>query len=85
MQLGVVQTVYANGASTSYLQDVLRCTVAIARTGVKHLHHEAAKFGIGIYFEANGHGTILFSGDLITLLSEVRYIPGPLRYPLLFS
>jgi phosphoacetylglucosamine mutase len=28
---------------------------------VKHLHHEAQKFDIGVYFEANGHGTILFS------------------------
>ena len=30
-------------------------------TGVKHLHHKALEFDIGIYFEANGHGTILFS------------------------
>jgi phosphoacetylglucosamine mutase len=28
---------------------------------VKHLHHAALKFDIGIYFEANGHGTVLFS------------------------
>jgi hypothetical protein len=27
-------------------------------TGVKHLHHEAQKFDIGVYFEANGHGTV---------------------------
>lgn len=30
-------------------------------TGVKHLHHKAVEFDIGIYFEANGHGTVLFS------------------------
>ena len=30
-------------------------------TGVKHLHHRAAMFDIGVYFEANGHGTVLFS------------------------
>lgn len=30
-------------------------------TGVKHLHHEAAHFDVGVYFEANGHGTVLFS------------------------
>jgi phosphoacetylglucosamine mutase len=30
-------------------------------TGVKHLHHAAEHFDIGVYFEANGHGTVLFS------------------------
>ena len=30
-------------------------------TGVKHLHHAARRFDIGVYFEANGHGTVLFS------------------------
>ena len=28
---------------------------------MKHLHHKAQGFDIGIYFEANGHGTVLFS------------------------
>ena len=32
-------------------------------TGVKHLHHAAAEFDIGIYFEANGHGTVLFNDE----------------------
>lgn len=35
--------------------------IACTLTGVKHLHHKAQDFDIGIYFEANGHGTILFS------------------------
>lgn len=30
-------------------------------TGVKHLHHAAESYDIGVYFEANGHGTVLFS------------------------
>ena len=30
-------------------------------TGVKHLHHAAEHHDIGVYFEANGHGTVLFS------------------------
>lgn len=30
-------------------------------TGVKHLHHKALEYDVGIYFEANGHGTIIFS------------------------
>ena len=35
--------------------------MACTSTGVKHLHHRAAQFDIGVYFEANGHGTVLFS------------------------
>jgi phosphoacetylglucosamine mutase len=37
--------------------------VVITKTGVKHLHHAAMQFDIGIYFEANGHGTVLFSNN----------------------
>eukprot|EP00884_Botryococcus_braunii_P003349 jgi/Botrbrau1/13014/Bobra.0389s0011.1 len=70
VHMGVVQTAYANGASTSYLQNVLGCTVVTACTGVKHLHHEAAKLAIGIYFEANGHGTVLFAPELLARLSK---------------
>lgn len=28
---------------------------------MKHLHHAAEHYNIGVYFEANGHGTVLFS------------------------
>ena len=38
-----------------------RVPVSCAKTGVKYLHHEAKSFDIGVYFEANGHGTVLFS------------------------
>lgn len=62
--LGVVQTAYANGASTNYLKQ-LGLEVNFTPTGVKYLHEKAAEFDIGIYFEANGHGTILFSESLI--------------------
>jgi phosphoacetylglucosamine mutase len=58
--LGVVQTAYANGASTAYLraQGVATC---LAKTGVKYVHAAAHdKFDVGVYFEANGHGTVLF-------------------------
>lgn len=34
--------------------------VVCTPTGVKHLHHAAKHFDIGVYFEANGHGTIIF-------------------------
>lgn len=35
--------------------------VSCVPTGVKYLHHEALHFDIGVYFEANGHGTVVFS------------------------
>lgn len=34
-------------------------------TGVKHLHHAAEHYDVGVYFEANGHGTVLFSPDTL--------------------
>eukprot|EP01134_Creolimax_fragrantissima_P005688 CFRG5688T1 len=61
--LGVVQTAYANGSSTAYLEDVMKVPVACTPTGVKHLHHAAKAFDIGVYFEANGHGTTIFSSN----------------------
>ncbi|KIW08481.1 hypothetical protein, variant 1 [Verruconis gallopava] len=61
LKVGVVQTAYANGSSTKYIKDHLKLQVECTNTGVKHLHHEAARMDIGVYFEANGHGTVLFS------------------------
>lgn len=61
LKVGVVQTAYANGASTAYITQDLKLPVVCTPTGVKHLHHAATKFDVGVYFEANGHGTVLFS------------------------
>lgn len=61
IQIGVVQTAYANGASTKFIEESLGIKAEFTSTGVKHLHHAAARYDIGVYFEANGHGTILFS------------------------
>ncbi|KAK0546047.1 hypothetical protein OC845_004786 [Tilletia horrida] len=60
LEVGCVQTAYANGSSTKYLTKrnvPIKCTP----TGVKYLHHAAESYDIGVYFEANGHGTVLFS------------------------
>ncbi|KAL8733787.1 MAG: hypothetical protein Q9181_003456 [Wetmoreana brouardii] len=61
LKVGVVQTAYANGAATAYVTQDLRLPVVCTATGVKHLHHAATKFDVGVYFEANGHGTVVFS------------------------
>ncbi|KAL3863434.1 hypothetical protein ACJMK2_005191 [Sinanodonta woodiana] len=61
LKIGLVQTAYANGSSTNYITQQLKVPVACVPTGVKHLHHKAQDFDVGVYFEANGHGTVLFS------------------------
>lgn len=61
IKVGIVQTAYANGGSTKYLSE--RLPVKCVSTGVKHLHHAAEKYDVGVYFEANGHGTVLFSPE----------------------
>lgn len=60
ISVGCVQTAYANGASTAYLSQQ-NVPVTCTKTGVKHLHHAANEYDVGVYFEANGHGTVLFS------------------------
>ncbi|XP_020112806.1 phosphoacetylglucosamine mutase isoform X1 [Ananas comosus] len=68
-RLGIVQTAYANGASTDYLKQ-MGLEVVSTPTGVKYLHKKASEYDVGIYFEANRHGTILFSENFISLLES---------------
>jgi phosphoacetylglucosamine mutase len=63
LNIGVVQTAYANGSSTKYIEEGLKLPVRCTPTGVKYLHHEAENFDIGVYFEANGHGTVIFKPE----------------------
>ena len=69
--VGIVQTAYANGASTAYLNSI-GVTVKLAKTGVKFVHAAAHEFDIGIYFEANGHGTVLFGDGFYSFLDRVE-------------
>ncbi|KAG0441449.1 hypothetical protein HPB47_015945, partial [Ixodes persulcatus] len=71
LDMAIVQTAYANGSSTSYITNVLKVPVKCVPTGVKHLHREAQKADIGIYFEANGHGTVLFSEKAQSVIQGV--------------
>lgn len=68
LSFSLVQTAYANGASTIYAQEKLKLTTHCVPTGVKHLHHQAKQSDIAVYFEANGHGTILFSDKADVLI-----------------
>jgi len=72
LSMGVVQTAYANGASTKYLQEVVKAEVACVPTGVKHLHHKAGEYDIGVYFEANGHGTVTFKREAVAKIYDLE-------------
>ena len=69
--VGTVQTAYTNGASSLYAEKVLNLTVKSAATGVKHLHPVAEQMGVGLYFEANGHGTMLLSTELLDNIATI--------------
>lgn len=45
--------------------------MAMAKTGVKFVHHEAEKYDVGVYFEANGHGTVLFKDKVLARLTDM--------------
>lgn len=72
LKIGVVQTAYANGSSTDYIEKVLKLPVICTNTGVKHLHHAALRFDVGVYFEANGHGTVTFSENALKVIKNTE-------------
>eukprot|EP00158_Paraphelidium_tribonemae_P004815 Partr_v1_DN26980_c2_g1_i1_m7345 putative Phosphoacetylglucosamine mutase len=80
VSIGVVQTAYANGSSTRFFQRS-GIPVICAETGVKNLHHRAEEFDVGIYFEANGHGTVLFSPKYVETMREIgtKSLPDDVR------
>jgi len=71
LAMAVVQTAYANGASGQYIRS-LGVPVRIAKTGVKYVHHVAVQSDVAIYFEANGHGTLLFSDAAVDAISAAK-------------
>ncbi|KAL1971236.1 hypothetical protein VTN77DRAFT_188 [Rasamsonia byssochlamydoides] len=72
LKIGVIQTAYANGSSTDYIEKVLKLPVVCTKTGVKHLHHAALRFDVGVYFEANGHGTVTFSENALKIIKSTE-------------
>lgn len=72
VSVGVVQTAYANGASSAYIRGTLGLPVPLAKTGVKFVHHAALGYDVGVYFEANGHGTVLLHPTFLARLSAME-------------
>uniref|UniRef100_A0A914HJ97 Phosphoacetylglucosamine mutase n=1 Tax=Globodera rostochiensis TaxID=31243 RepID=A0A914HJ97_GLORO len=70
LTFGIVQTAYANGNSTRFFSENLGIVPIMTKTGVKHLEEAAQRFDVGLYFEANGHGTVCFSDRFYAYLDE---------------
>jgi phosphoacetylglucosamine mutase len=64
LRVGVIHTNYANSNFISYIHSLGFHTKCSA-TGVKHLYRAAKEYDIGIFFESNGHGSVLFKNPHI--------------------
>lgn len=70
-KIGVVYTAYSNNAFVEYATQDLKLEAGIAKTGVKFVHSRAQEFDIGVYFESNGHGTIIYNHEIPEILKSV--------------
>ncbi len=62
--IGYIHSPYTNSALLKWLNELDdRIEIVCAATGVKNLHHEALKYDISVYFESNGHGTLLINNS----------------------
>jgi len=68
-KVGVVQTACASRASTEYIR-TLGLGIACTPTGTKYMHRKAEEYDIGIYFEENGHGSVLFKSKTVEQLQK---------------
>lgn len=75
----MVQTPYANGASTLYLKDTLKVKTRMSPNGVKNLHPRAHEYDIGIYCESNGHGTFTVKKERMETLKSLTNIAETLK------
>ncbi|KAK6090136.1 hypothetical protein P3W45_000862 [Vairimorpha bombi] len=62
LRIGVVLSYYSNGAA---LDSLIKFDTEMVQTGVKNTVKAAKKYDIGIYFEPNGHGSVIFSNNAI--------------------
>lgn len=63
LKLGIVLSYYSNSACFSVLKNF---ETEMVQTGVKNFVKAAKKYDIGIYFEPNGHGSVVFSNVAIS-------------------
>lgn len=71
----IIHTAYSNDASIRYWSSK-GWRHQYASTGVKNLHPKAEEVDVGVYFEPNGHGTIVVRDEFLQLLHQHRHIPA---------
>lgn len=77
LSVGVAQTAYSNGGATQFLEALEGIDVVVAKTGVKHLEKAVKGFDVGVYWEPNGHGTVIFGeGGLKRIKEEMSKLEG---------
>lgn len=62
-EVGTVMSYYSNTGAVEHLNKQIK--VVLAQTGAKNFVKEARAFDIGVYFEPNGHGSVVFSRNFI--------------------
>lgn len=67
---GVILSMYSNRGAFECLRDN-GFIVEFAQTGVKNFVRQAKKYDIGIYFEPNGHGSVIFSKSFLSSINEL--------------
>lgn len=70
VRMAVAQTAYSNGAATEFLRNLENVEIVVAKTGVKHLEKAVKPFDIGVYWEPNGHGTVLFQDSTVEMFQK---------------
>jgi phosphoacetylglucosamine mutase len=83
--IGICCTGYSNGGMLNKVNQIANqddqhmISVKIVPTGVKHLIKEAKNYDIGIYFEPNGHGSVLINRtDQIVELERLKDLSNQL-------
>ena len=76
LTIGYIYTGYTNNACVEYVKSLpfpknVKVSYVCTATGVKHLHHEALKHDVGVYFEQNGHGNVIFR----SIIPEIETLP----------
>lgn len=73
--IGYIHTPYTNGAIIDYIKNMnSNINIICTATGVKNLHYEALKYDISVYFESNGHGTILINNNELLENSFFKHV-----------
>ncbi|KAG0438605.1 putative phosphoacetylglucosamine mutase [Dictyocoela muelleri] len=68
LSLGCILSHYSNESALKFISSI--CKVEISSTGIKNFVKKARHFDVGIYFEPNGHGGVVFSEKAKRYYSE---------------